>query len=326
MSAVRRLAPLPAALLLVVALAGCAGGGDGGGDPSDPGVPTLTASSTTGVIRAVVVDEAVRPIAGANVTVLQGGSPLRVGVTDENGFAGFEGLLAGTYFLHAGKRGYLEAQQAVEVAAGIDDPPVAKLVLPVRASDLGFVLEFKFEGFMECAAGGGNWCFIANYYPCLVQQAASQQCTGNLTNDNSYFAIDAPLRDLQRVPDWLQAEMVWESTQAVLPYMTMRLDITNAANVTIDNATSRTGASPVLVAYPPEWMEAWHLGTTAGLAVESFPGSPPELCAVEAPQVTLCSLGVAAEQRFTYLVHVFYGYTPPEGWRFTETGTVPSPP
>lgn len=318
---------LAVSLLLLAALAGCSGGGArGGAGTAGPGaVPTLTASSTTGVIRAVVVDEAIRPLAGANVSVLQGVSVLRTAATGADGFAGFEGLAAGSYFLKASKRGYADIQQAVDVAAGVGDPPVAKLVLPARVGDLAFVQEFKFDGFMECAGGGGNWCFIANYYPCLVERTAGQPCTGNLTNDNSFYAIDAPLRDLQRTPDWLQAEMVWDSTQAALPYMTMRLDIDNVANVTIDNATSATGSSPLLVVYPQEWMKAWHLGTEDSLALEAFPGSPPEVCAVDLPQVTLCSLGAAAEQRFTYLVHAFYGYTPPEGWRFTDAGSVPPP-
>jgi hypothetical protein len=320
-----RAPPLPLlSLLAAAALAGCSGGGDGG--PGDS-LPTLSASPTTGVIRAVVFDEAIRPLAGANVTVLFGGEAVRTGATDAQGFAGFQGLQPGSHLLVVSLRGYLEVRQAVDVVAGEGAPPMAKVLLVRQTADLPFHQEFKFEGFMECAAGGGNWCFIANYYPCLALQAAGQPCTGNLTNDNSYYDLDGPIRGLQRVPDWLQAEMVFESTQAVTPYMTIRLDITHPQNVTIDNATAATGPSPVLVAYPPEWMQDWRLGVDRGLAVEAFPGSPPEVCALDPPVLlNTCSLGVAAEQRFTYLVHAFYGYTPPEGWRFSEAGTVPPPP
>src|ERR1051325_10998784 len=104
---------LAVSLLLLAALAGCAGGGGRGGTGttgSGGPVPTLTASSTTGVIRAVVVDEGIRPPAGANVSVLQGSSVLRTATTGADGFAGFEGLAAGSYFLRAAKRGYADVQ------------------------------------------------------------------------------------------------------------------------------------------------------------------------------------------------------------------------
>jgi hypothetical protein len=198
--------------------------------------------------------------------------------------------------------------------------------LGLNATGRAFYQEFQFDGFLQCAAGGGNWCFIANYYPCYAEQQAGQECTGNLTSDNSYYAIDKPLTDLHRVPDWLQAELVWQSTQAAIPYMTLRADIDCACNATIDNATSATGASPVLVVVPPGNMTQWHLGVKDSLALEVFPGSPPEVCAVDVPEITLCSLGASLQQRFTYYVHVFYGYTPPAGWRFTTDGTVPPPP
>jgi hypothetical protein len=32
------------------------------------------------------------------------------------------------------------------------------------------------------------------------------------------------------------------------------------------------------------------------------------------------------QQRFTVFTHVFYGYIPPAGWRFTDEGVVPLPP
>jgi hypothetical protein len=306
-------------LLCAALLAGCASKG-----PAAP-VPSLQASATTGVIRVVVVDTSIRPLSNATVTVTHGGAAVQTKATGADGFAGFQGLAPGTYFLEVHKAHFADAQQSVDVVAGVADPPVAKVQLAIPVGGLAFFQEFKLDGFMECAGGGGNWCFIANYYPCLAEQTAGQPCTGNLTNDNSFFTIDKPLTDLQRVPDWLQAELVWESTQAALPYMTIRLDIDCACNTTIDNATTATGTSPVLAVYNPDYMVAWHLGIKDSLALEAFPGSPPEACAVKLPQVSLCSLGIAAEQRITYIVHTFYGYKPPEGWRFTKDGEAPPP-
>jgi hypothetical protein len=280
----------------------------------------------------VVVDDAIRPLSAANVSVHLGGKVVQAKTTGPDGAASFEALAPGAYFLQANKTNYLEVQQSVDVVAGVTAPPVTKLQMPLRTGNLAFYQEFKFDGFLQCAAGGGNWCFIANYYPCFAEQQAGQPCTGNLTSDNSFYAIDKPLTDLQRVPDWLQAELIWDSTQAVTPDMTLRTDIDLPGNVTIDNTTSATGASPVLVVVPPENMTQWQLGVKDGLALEVFPGSPPELCAIQPPEVpnvgrvNLCSLGMSVQQRFTYIVHVFYGYKPPEGWRFTTDGTVPQPP
>ena len=36
--------------------------------------------------------------------------------------------------------------------------------------------------------------------------------------------------------------------------------------------------------------------------------------------------GATVNQQFSLYTHVFYGYMPPEGWRFSESSTVPAPP
>jgi Prealbumin-like fold domain len=299
--------------VLVSLLAGCSGGG-GDDPPIDEALPTLVATEETGVIRAVVFDAAIRPLQGATVEVLLGGEILGSETTDADGFAGFEGLPPGTYFVKARKPPlFAEIQQSTEVVAGVDDPPAVKLQLPQRTGDLPFYQEFKIEGFLECSAIVGNWCFIANYYPCFVLQTAGQACTGNLTNDNSYFIIDAVLRDLQRVPDWMQAEMVWESTQALGSEMNIRFDFLSGSqgdSFTIDNSTSETGASPLLIDVDDEELQENEIGTERFLAIETFHGG---------------TTGATLEQRFTDFIHVFYSYQPPEGWRFTADGTVPQP-
>ncbi|MHB1260569.1 MAG: MSCRAMM family protein [Thermoplasmatota archaeon] len=303
------LRPRVTALALSVLLAGCAGGG--GDAPVDDPVPVLEATDTTGVIRVVVYDQAIRPLAGVSVEVLSASGPIDEKATDEDGFAGFEDLQPGSYFVKARKPPlFNDAQQAVEVVAGVDDPAAVKIQLLQRTGDLPFYQEFKIEGFLECSATVGNWCFIANYYPCFVMQTAGQPCTGNLTNDNSYFVLDAPLRGLQRVPDWMQAEMVWESTQALGAEMNFRLDFLSDGAATIDNSTGATGPSPLLIDLDAQELQENEIGTTRFIAIETFHGG---------------LTGATVEQRFTDYVHIFYGYTPPEGWRFTETGAVPQP-
>ena len=307
------------ACLLLALLAGCTGGGKA---HAKDDTPALQATATTGVIRAVVVDDAIRPLGGVNVTA-RGASATFNRTTGADGFVGFEGLPPGTYFLKASKRGYSEVQQSVEVVAGVGDSPVVKMQLAVRIGDLAFYQEFKLEGFLECSASVGNWCFIANYYPCLVEHTAGQACTGNLTNDNSYFAIDKPLLDLQRIPDWMQIEMVWESTQAAGQDLEMRADFLKAGNVTIDSSKTVLGPSPLLLLVNQTLLQKNGIGTTHSLGIETFHGGPDQLCS----QTSDCLLaGAAVQQRFTDFLHIFYGYTPPDGWRFSTDGTVPQPP
>lgn len=314
-------AVLAVVAVLASGLAGCA---SGGGGPAEGDLPALQATSTTGVIRAVVVDEAIRPLPGVEVVVHSGATQVRAQATDENGFAGFEGLTPGTYILGAAKTGFQDAQTPVEVVAGVPDPPVAKLQLLLLAGELPSYVEFKIEAFLECSAGPGNWCFIANYYPCLAMQAAGQPCLGNLTNDNSFFEI--PLAP-GRAPDWLQGELVWQSTQAAFTYMYWRFDIDDPATPTLDFTPGATGPSPLLVTVANEDMVKFGLTFNSTLAVEAFHAGSPAVCDNDPTGGDVCIYtGAAVEQRFSYILHAFYGYTPPEGWRFTTDGTVPPPP
>jgi hypothetical protein len=307
----------PGAAVLVLAvtlLAGCAAGGG-----SDDG-----AGPQTGSARVLVIDEALRPLAGVNVTLTRGGEePLR-NVTDAEGLAGFTGLVPGAYVAQASFPGFDPFQVALTVLAGPQEPPLTRLSLARQAVEsLSFNEELKLDGYIEFSASIGNWGGIANYYPCFVMQAAGQQCLGNLTNDISLIEVPSVLAR-QRIPDWVQVEMVWESTQAVSPYLNTRIDVSPPDAFTIDNSTGEIGASPLLVVYPPEWFNAWGLGVNHTLVLEAFHGGPQPLCDADPTEEGLCLVaGVAAEQRFTWFLHVFYGYTPPEGWRFTSDGSPP---
>src|SRR5687767_7887744 len=100
--------------LLSLALAGCSGDA---GDPSGEGVPEgafdgvdAEATAQTGVIRGIVIDEAITPLADAAVTIpVPGQKPLSATTTESGAFA-FGGLAPGTYFVKVSKPGYQEAQ------------------------------------------------------------------------------------------------------------------------------------------------------------------------------------------------------------------------
>src|SRR5688572_21074791 len=109
----------PSLSLLVassVLLAGCTGGGDGpppADEPVDFSNLELEATETTGVIRGVVVDDAIRPLANATVTLVSDGD--RTATTTDSGTFGFEQVPPGTHFLTVSRFRYLDQQQSVDV-------------------------------------------------------------------------------------------------------------------------------------------------------------------------------------------------------------------
>lgn len=142
--------PLLAVLLLAaLALAGCAGGGGDAGDDLANEAPEVDATETTGGIRGVVVDDAIRPIQGALVEVT--GTEHRL-TTDETGLFAFSGLPAGTHFLRASHPLYDAQQQSVEVRAGVRDPPAVKFLLTRVVFAQPYFETLKYDGFIVCSA------------------------------------------------------------------------------------------------------------------------------------------------------------------------------
>ena len=93
-------------LLATSLLAGCATQDAGSGaSNTDPGVD-VQPTETTGIIKGVVVDQAIKPLGKAIVTIKAAGKTI-TNTTNANGGFGFEGLEPGTYFVVASKAGYL---------------------------------------------------------------------------------------------------------------------------------------------------------------------------------------------------------------------------
>ncbi|MEA3203556.1 MAG: hypothetical protein QOI63_1231, partial [Thermoplasmata archaeon] len=91
--------PLAAVLLMALA-AGCSSTASKG-TPQES-LPPLEATATTGVLRIVVVDDAIRPLGNATVTATSG-ALVEKGRSDAAGFVGLKGLRPGTWIVAAGK-------------------------------------------------------------------------------------------------------------------------------------------------------------------------------------------------------------------------------
>jgi hypothetical protein len=302
-------------------LAGCAGGSDGGDPPAvderDFDDLGLEASETTGLLRGVVVDDAIRPIANASVRIA--GPTPRDTTTNADGLFGFSGLEPGTYFVHASKPGYNATQASADVVAGVADPPIVRILLSVNPSTAPYVQTYVFEGFIECSGS-----FVA---------FGLAACSAlGLPNDKflAEYEVDRP-------PQWVQSEVVWESTQAVSPGLNVVYSY-QGEDVLYTNYVEARGPSP-LVLQANETVAASAgdgLGNGTSLIIRVFnepiegtrPSDPVggDGC-VDRPVLGGCAtgVGVTVEQSFSIITNVFYGVVPDPSWRYTEQGPYPIP-
>lgn len=304
------------ALLAGALLAGCTSSADD--DPQATSGPTfddlaLQATSSTGIIRGVVVDDAIRPIAGAKVALT--GGDAREAISTDQGTFGFDKLVPGTYFLAVSKAGFFAAQQSVEVVAGVAEPPIAKVLLAVDAENSPFVDTYVFEGFIECSTTSGVPGVVVLgaalcSFPNIVTDEAG---LGNVTQDNfGAFYL------LSKKPTWLQSELIWQSTQTLGGKMSVMYswDCGDAnGGFLCDHGAE--GTSPVLLTADEAAIAEINGGDySEEIFVRVFNEGLDE---------TQGAVGLTFQQKFTIYTHAFYGYEPTEGWRLSGGEPVPQP-
>ena len=298
-------------LLCTALLAGCTQAADPKPDVDDEDFDGLglQADKDTGVIRGVVVDEAIRPVPG--VTIALSGVGAGETKTEDNGLFGFSRLAPGSYFLSASKPGFLPVQQSVEVVAGDADPPITKILLTADAATTPFAQTYHFDGYIECSGS-----FVA---------AGLAACSAaGLPNDR--FIVEY---EIERPPQWIQSEMHWSSTQALSP----ELDLVYSQpgeGALMDNWAEAYGPSPLLIQVDETLAANRSIGAGENLLLRVFnqpvEGTEPAGC-VPRPVLGGCTtgLGVTVSQKFDIYTNVFYGYAPPADWRFADNGPYPPP-
>ncbi|HUR61108.1 MAG TPA: carboxypeptidase-like regulatory domain-containing protein [Candidatus Thermoplasmatota archaeon] len=285
----------------------------------------LRATPTSGVIRGLVVDAAIRPLEGVRVVLPDAGD--RATETNENGLFGFEGVAPGSHFLKVSKAGYADMQQSTQVEAGVDNPPLVKVQMTAVSGLAPYVQVFKWDGFLECALSVIALCGAFNGPAC------PQACTPNVTDDQ--FTSLVPV---EKPPQLVQSEVVWQTTTAASDQLWLwhsRGDIKDGSYNGSCNCWAQ-GKSPLLMKTNESVAAAQHYGTHNQVYLRMFTGSiegtrnplNPEGCYPGSPGPnTYCGgLGFSVEQDFTVFTHVFYGYLPTPGWRFSEQSEPPAPP
>lgn len=117
-----------------------------------------------GGLAGVVVDEAIRPIAGASVRLPTMDA---AETTRRDGTFRFDGLPPGPYLLHADAPGHDGAQALVEVEAG--EVTRVRILLIAQASNEPYQVTQAFEGFAEVTDAG--WAGFLLYGYALVCSA-----------------------------------------------------------------------------------------------------------------------------------------------------------
>jgi hypothetical protein len=265
----------------------------------------LEATASTGVIRGLVVDAAIRPIGNATVSVTPGNQTLR---TTQGGTFGFDGLAAGTYFLHVARRGYTTVQASAEVVAGVDSPPLVRVQLVADPVSTPYVDVFHFTGFLTFGAA-------------IVATSVGTTVFGPLADalsDQSIWVLNFTV-----LPQWSQGELVWDQTQPLGGDFIWEMTDTSNTHY----GYRETGPSPAL-AYWNTSVLVEHNKTTldpnVGIAYRFF-GGPHPLCTTPPPVPSNFGCGITFQQRAEVYIHNFYNFIPAEGWRFTKDGD-PVPP
>jgi hypothetical protein len=313
-------------------LAGCAGSAKQPAATDEPALEDLrlVATATTGIVRGVVVDDAIRPIANATIDLAGNGMERSTRTTPAGAF-GFQDLPGGSYFLKVSKVGYFGAQQTAAVVAGEANPAVVKVQLRIDVANLPYVQGQTFDGYIECTTSFLVLCGAPNLVSTIWCQDGLEPippaCLGNFTNDrftnDFYFADNASM---------IQFEMVWESNQGLSPEMYFELEELDG-NCTapakgsqyegVSAFNNTHGKSPIYATVNATQIAAWKIGTACPIYFSVFSGGATGVPCD--PVATGWCVGATLEQRFTLVVHDFHGFLPPVGWRFTKDGLPPVP-
>ncbi len=298
-------------------LSGCSGGG--GPEPTPAQFDDLQgrATETTGVLRGVVVDERIIPVAGATVD-LRGAAESPNQTTDEQGRFLFSDLPAGTYFLEVSSPLHQSAQTSAEVVAGEAEPRAVRVQLLRLFQQDPFSVQVVREGYFQCSQAGASAWYSSSNCSDGVFGPASRQVPelSNATEQDREWHADV-------APGWQQIvfEMDWEPTSdststrmgmVVSTYKPTRdtahwfaefegeRPIRGQIDVGVEHE-SASGVEPSMI--PPEGMT--NMSFFASVREDGF------------------TPGVALNQQFKVYVTMFHYGLPKEGWSVVAGDPLP---
>ncbi|HUR62587.1 MAG TPA: carboxypeptidase-like regulatory domain-containing protein [Candidatus Thermoplasmatota archaeon] len=301
-------------LVAMTVLAGCSASSSGtSASTTDPASDVhVEATRTTGVIRGIVVDAAIRPLGGAQVTTQAGSTRLWTNTTPTGAF-GFQGLAPGTYFVVAEKPGYKQTQTSVEVVAGDSMPRATQVQLEANPVTKPYVETLSFKGFLACGAA----IFLTSVGCTTVGPAATA------TASQAIFGYT-----YTQLPMWMQGELIWDQTQAAGGELIWEAVIHNTnAHVGYRETTT----SPALMYWNTTILKDHEEDVLKdGIDVRFFGGAHPSCKSPVQPELPsnpsgftrplFFGCGATLNQDVRIIVDTFYNFTPPTGWRHSKDG------
>ncbi len=285
---------LVALALLAAALAGCSGGGPSEPSTADPSAfEGVQVTDTTGAIRGIVYDAAVVPLPDALVQLTNGPNT----TTDAQGAFVFSNLEPGDYFLMVTKAGYLATQQSVAVVAGQTEPPVTKVQLVLDAAQQPFVELYQWTGFLQCGVN-------------LVARSVNP-CAFSGSDNVHEFGWSAP----GRLPDFAQAEAIWEGTQPAGNWLSMNFWDPEGATGT-ESCYVVNSQSPAILNATQQMIVDCEGEDASKMTVRLFPGASDGT----PPQPT-----VLANQQYDVYIQYFFGFVPRAGYTLAAEGPCDTP-
>ena len=290
-----------------VAMSGCFGGqaDDSGESAAKVRYGGLVLQQEPGSLKGLVVDEAIRPIAGASVRVVEADQKT---TTSQGGLFTFLELASRSYTVEVTAPGYLPTA----VAASVFDDQVGQVVKVILQADAGaqpYFLVQRFEGFIVCSLNIHNTCTQVNEF------TGSEVVAG----DNSRWLLR-----VDPGPTYLQSEMTWDSTQFMGTDLYFEQTVTgegcghDLGTLGSGDVGDTSGPSPLRLSYASNELATFQLNRAdCALAHKAFAGD-----STDAPPF---GFGAAVQQDFTWYATAFYSYAPPPEWIFVRDGPYPPP-
>ncbi|HET6398849.1 MAG TPA: carboxypeptidase-like regulatory domain-containing protein [Candidatus Thermoplasmatota archaeon] len=295
---------LVAAILVAAMLAGCTGGSE---TPREDG-PPVEVDARTGGVRGVVVDQALRPIAGATVTVIGTGSSV---VTAEDGIFSIGRLPPGPAAIEVKHVLYSTATIPTIVEAGEAEPDVLRIELKRLIAQDPYTMTLAFDGFLTCSIGtpvfASEECGSGVGVPCGVPAVGCQRVGGQADNAAQFdFFVDG------QMPRTVLVEQVWEPTspEGERFYTILATNWTCDPSCGGNTLGQEHSGSPLVIRYEIRNGTVGREEWTPELQFSTF---------------TWADEGVALNQKFRIFVTISYVLPLPEGWSFVAGDANPFP-
>lgn len=297
-----RMTPVALLALASLALAGCSGGGGEAGEGGfEEGFEETDVARGKGLIRGVVLDPAITPVAGATVKLAASGQEAK---SDDGGLFLFPDLEPGTHFLEVSKPGWTSTQQSVDVVADVAEPEIVKVLIQRIPGAEPRAASLHLEGFISCSLG---------------TPVSFHNCNTTEPQQSALFA------DFEGAPSAVQTELIWESTQALGEWLYVINAVCECGGqVPPDAGDERrfdetdSATSPYIVRFDREWLEDNDAGGANAQVGVDVSASGPE------PETTNGS-GLALNQNFDLIVTIFYNLEPDPAWTYVANGPYPVP-